>query len=179
MYCKCFFCWAGVPYFMRVGPSIDRPPRFTNSGDSARAISWYRMICSVSGAPRPPHSLGQFIPTYPASHIRFCQARSRRTSSTSARDDANALPRSSSGTLASSHARTSFRNASSLSLNSKSIATSSPHHASTIHHQRLACDVAGLVGGQEHRGVADVLRRLLALHGDDVGHALLEDLARG
>src|SRR2546423_14222923 len=127
-----------------------------------------RIFCWLRGPRGPPNSLAQFGPTYPASHIVFCQARSRRTSSTSARDDANALPRSSSGTLASSHARTSFRNASSLSLNSKSIATSSPHHASTIHHQRLARDVPGLVGGQEHRGVADVLRRLLALHGVDV-----------
>ena len=33
-------CWAGVPYFMSVGPSMESPPRFTNWGDSARAISW-------------------------------------------------------------------------------------------------------------------------------------------
>src|SRR5881392_1248094 len=33
-------CCAGVPCFMSVGPSIEMPPRFTNCGDSARAISW-------------------------------------------------------------------------------------------------------------------------------------------
>src|SRR5439155_4969129 len=115
--------------------------------------------------------LGQFTPPYPPSHIRFCLARSRRAASTSARDDANALPRRSSGTLASSHARTSFRNASSFSVNSKSIplprlpvirvpgavARGLPHDAAAIDHQRLTGNVARLVGGQEHRGVADVL----------------------
>ena len=63
IFCRCRRCCAGVPYFISVGPSIERPPRLTNCGDSARAISWKRMICSVSGAPRPPNSFGQFMPT--------------------------------------------------------------------------------------------------------------------
>ena len=49
--------------FMSVGPSIDTPPRFTICGDSARAISWYRMTISVIAAPRPPNSAGQSMPT--------------------------------------------------------------------------------------------------------------------
>src|SRR5205807_350532 len=53
-----------------------------------------------------------------------------------------------------------------------------PHHASTIDHQRLARDVASFLGGEEHGGVADVIGRLLALHRDDVGDALLEHLTR-
>src|SRR5206468_4261009 len=53
-----------------------------------------------------------------------------------------------------------------------------PRHASTIDHQRLAGDVASFLGGEEHGGVADVIGRLLALHRDDVGDALLEHLAR-
>src|SRR5207247_623716 len=63
IFCRCRVCWAGVPYFISVGPSIESPPRLMNWGDSARAISWKRMICSVSGAPRPPNSFGQLIPT--------------------------------------------------------------------------------------------------------------------
>src|SRR5688572_17637476 len=136
------------------------------------------MSCSARGAPRPPNSFGQSMPTYPASHIRFCHARSRRTSSASARDAAKARPRRSSGRFASSHARTSFRNASSFSLKSKSI-SGSPHHAATVHHERLAGDVARLVGGKKDRRIPDILRRLLALHGDDVVHTLLEHLAGG
>src|SRR6185503_160066 len=144
---------------------------------SARAISWYRITISVIGAPRPPNSRGQSMPTYPASAIVFCQARSRRTSSTSARDAANARPRRSSGRFRSSHARTSLRNASSCSVKSKFM-TPSVHDAAAVHHQRLAGDVTGVVRGQEDGGVADVLRRLLALHGHDVAHALVEHLAR-
>src|SRR6266436_7196497 len=53
--------------------------------------------------------------------MRFCQARSFRTSSRSAREAANARPRRSSGKLASSQLRTSLRNASSRSVKSKFI----------------------------------------------------------
>src|SRR5438128_11832245 len=51
----------------------------------------------------------------------FCQARSRVTSSRSAREAANDLPRRSSGRFCSSQARTSLRNASSCSVKSKFI----------------------------------------------------------
>src|SRR5213083_3696351 len=54
-----------------------------------------------------------------------------------------------------------------------------PHDTAAIDHERLARDVSRLVGGEEHRGRADVLRLLLTLHRHDVGDALLEHLARG
>src|SRR5215468_8988223 len=53
--------------------------------------------------------------------MRFCQARSFFTSSRSAREAANARPRSSSGRFASSQPRTSLRNPSSRSVKSKFI----------------------------------------------------------
>src|SRR5712692_3676598 len=52
------------------------------------------------------------------------------------------------------------------------------HHGATVHVERLPGDVPRLVRGQEHRRPADVLGRLLPLHRDEVGHALVEDLAR-
>src|SRR5437667_8636976 len=148
------------------------------------------MTISTIVAPRPPNSFGQSSPTYPASHICFCHARSRRTSSRSAREAANARPRRSSGRFASSQARTSLRNASSRSLKSKFIwrrglrpPLDSPantrggvallHHDAAVDVEGLAGDVARLVGGEKDRGPADVLGRLLALHWRDVGDALV------
>src|SRR5687768_17597738 len=45
------------------------------------------------------------------------------------------------------------------------------HHAAAIYHQRLAGDVAGFIGGEEHGGGADVFGRLLAFHRNDVPDA--------
>src|SRR5262245_13309383 len=103
--------------------------------------------------------------------MRFCHARSLRTSSRSAREAAKARPRKSSGRLASSQPRTSLRNASSLSVKSKFMALAPDallHDHPAVDVQRLAGDVARLVGGKEDRGPADVLGRLLALHRRDV-----------
>src|SRR5574342_276393 len=100
--------------------------------------------------------------------MRFCQARSRRTSSRSAREAANARPRKSSGRLASSQPRTSLRNASSRSVKSKFIGRrglrppldspastrggGSLHDDSAVDVEGLAGDVAGLVGGEKDGG---------------------------
>src|SRR5438552_18494075 len=54
----------------------------------------------------------------------------------------------------------------------------SPRDASSVDVERLAGDVARLVGREKERRVADVVGGLLAFHGDDVGHALLEHLTR-
>src|SRR5262245_16209830 len=136
------------------------------------------MTCSTRVAPRPPNSRGQSIAQYPASYIRFCQERSRRTSSRSAREAANARPRRSSGRLRSSHCRTSLRKASSCSPKSKFTALALPHHAAAVDVEGLARDEPRLVGGKEHGGPSDIVRRLLAFHGNDVRHPLLEDLPR-
>src|ERR1700738_2496806 len=53
------------------------------------------------------------------------------------------------------------------------------HDRAAVDVQRLAGNVARLLGGQEDCGVADVLRRLLPLHRDDVAHPLVEHLPRG
>src|SRR5262245_37295296 len=52
------------------------------------------------------------------------------------------------------------------------------HDDAAVDVEGLAGDVAGLVGGEKDGGPADVLGGLLALHRCDVGHALVEDLAR-
>src|SRR5439155_22624601 len=98
----------------------------------------------------------------------LCQARSLRTSSTSAREEAKAFPRRSSGRLASSQARASLRNASCSAVKSKSIRSARPpclDHHTAVDGERDAGDVARLVGGQEDGGPADVLGGLLALEG--------------
>src|SRR3989442_7094715 len=159
------------------------------------------MTISSIVAPRPPNSFGQSSPTYPASHIVFCHARSRRTSSRSAREAANARPRRSSGRFASSQARTSLRNASSRSVKSKfigrrglrppldspaytrggranSLGGASLHDHAAVDVEGLAGDVARFVGGEEDGGPTDDLVRLLALHRAAIGHALVEHLAR-
>src|SRR3989441_269156 len=132
--------------------------------------------------------------------MRFCQARSFRTSSRSAREAANACPRRSSGRLASSQPRTSLRNASSRSVKSKfiwrrelrflgeegSAPLSTPprtrgallHHHAAVDVQRLTGDVACFVGSEKDGGPADVLGGLLPLHRRDVADALVEHLAR-
>jgi hypothetical protein len=38
-----------------------------SSGVRARAVSSWKMICSVSEAPRPPYAFGQWTPHQPAS----------------------------------------------------------------------------------------------------------------
>src|SRR5881409_1301779 len=50
-----------------------------------------------------------------------------------------------------------------------------PHDTAAIDHQRLPRDISRLVGREEHGGIADVLRRLLALHRHNVAHPLVED----
>ena len=60
---------------MRVGPTIISPSRLAISGASARAISSEKTACSISVAPRPPYSSGQWTPAQPASYILRCQAR--------------------------------------------------------------------------------------------------------
>src|SRR5206468_12648489 len=96
----------------------------------------------------------------------------------SAREAAKARPRRSSGRLASSQPRTSLRNASSDSAKSKFTVIALLHHHAAVDVQRLAGDVARLVGGEKYGGPADVLRRLLALHRRDIAHSLVEHLPR-
>src|SRR5262249_7458064 len=52
------------------------------------------------------------------------------------------------------------------------------HYDAAVDVEGLARDVARFVGGEEDGGPADVLGGLLALHRRDVGHALVEHLAR-
>ena len=42
-------------------------------GARARSVSSMKMRCSVGVAPRPPNSLGQLMPAYPASNSVRCQ----------------------------------------------------------------------------------------------------------
>ena len=53
---------------MIVGPARLIPTKFTLIiGARDAAISWWKMTCSISVAPRPPYSFGHEIPAHPAS----------------------------------------------------------------------------------------------------------------
>jgi hypothetical protein len=43
------------------------PARLMSCGAPMRAISSWKMICSISEAPRPPYAFGQCTPHQPAS----------------------------------------------------------------------------------------------------------------
>src|SRR5262249_2340916 len=106
------FC-SSLPQAMSVGPAWFRPTNVVvTSGAPARAYSSYQITCSMRLAPRPPYSRGHETPAQPPSNIRRCQARSYARSATRSAPTG----RRSRGTLASSQARASARNASSAAL---------------------------------------------------------------
>jgi len=92
----------------------------------------------LMGAPRPPYSLGQCTAIHPAACIFLCHATRRVHSSPASlcmNSSAKRLRRSLSGRFASSHDRSSWRNASSAALSLKS--TALPFPASRFRAQPL------------------------------------------
>ena len=71
---------------MSVGPACRSPTKFMPTyGARARSVSSMKMRCSVGVAPRPPNSVGQLMPAYPASYSVRCQpvSQARRASQSS------------------------------------------------------------------------------------------------
>src|SRR6478752_7070155 len=101
---------------MTTGPPIARPRTLAGGGTSARAISWEKIACSISVAPRPPYSDGQEMPAQPASCSWRCQ--SRRKLTTASRPSPSG---SEPGSFCSSQARSSSRNCSSEGESVRSI----------------------------------------------------------
>src|SRR5438552_190258 len=96
------------------------PTRLTGCGARARAYSVLKMATCTGGAPRPPYSWGQWMPTQRPSASRACH---RRPHSTSSSRSANA---GGGSRLAASHSRTSSANASSSELKLRSTGSEVP-----------------------------------------------------
>src|SRR5260370_10600809 len=104
---------------MMTGPPMPSPITLMGPGARASIISWPKMTCSISVAPRPPYSLGQLSPMYPASYSARCHP-TRRSSHVA--EVASSLSLSAqAGRFARSQARTSSRKARSAGVRSKSM----------------------------------------------------------
>src|SRR3954447_15584707 len=113
------FC-SSVPHSISVGPPMTMPRTLAGSGRRARPSSSKKIADSVIVAPRPPYSRGQCTPAQPPSLSWRCQSR----------DHANCAASSSStgrgpGSWLSSQARSSSRNALSVSEKVRSMSGAS------------------------------------------------------
>src|ERR1700719_4358988 len=143
---------------------MPRPMTLIGSGVWARIISSLKISCSMKPAPRPPYSLGQVMPTYPASWSLFCHARlpSMKAFWPSA---TLASPR---GLFAFSQVRTSSLNAFSESLSSKSMVRSLRDRWDDFSRQKLERVAVVEEEVLEHEKL-DAKRRVLANLLGDLG----------
>ena len=73
------FC-SSVPCASSVGPARLMPTRFTGCGARDRAYSMLKIATCTGGAPRPPYSCGQWMPTHRSAASCACHARPQATS---------------------------------------------------------------------------------------------------
>src|SRR5262245_35686408 len=114
---RCFLFCSSVPNSMRIGP-MWLSPCTGRCGAPMRASSSVMMICSLRLAPIPPYCLGQ------CGAIQPLRDTVRYQGINSAGGGRVLRPRNAAGRLASSHVRTSWRNAASAGLSRRNMTTS-------------------------------------------------------